>query len=102
VTLTLADLQASLRSLAGPVEHLSQAQNLTLLCPNCFVDCGPDSAHEFVCWFVGRGVTRDLVPSQRWEPRGTGLSDITLRPVHSPPDPCHEFFHITSGRVLLI
>lgn len=60
-----------------PVDTLAEATGITFKCPKCFKPDG--GGHYVICWFTG--VPCDVSPGPgRWNPAGTGLSDLTFVP----------------------
>lgn len=82
----LIDLDASFRKLIDATSHmevknLSEADGIIFLCPKCFVDLkGKYGCHSVLCWFEGK-VPDSLDPKPgRWNPVGTGLTDLSFVP----------------------
>src|SRR6266852_6001657 len=72
---------------AWPVAMLAEAHGVRFLCPICFAKNGGNiGTHHVEVTFAGRGVPDHLGShaedgsASRWEPTGTGLADLTLRP----------------------
>lgn len=61
------------------VKKLSDADGVMFLCPKCFAaNGGRVGTHSVICWFTGK-VDADVAPGPgRWNPRGTGLKDLTF------------------------
>lgn len=83
-----------------PVD-LANAQGVMFLCPACFAtNGGKVGTHRVLSWFRGRGVPDDAKPGPgRWEPEGSDLNDLTLRPSIdlSIGDGCKWHGFVTSG-----
>ena len=87
-----------------PVETLAEAHGLRFLCPKCFeTNKGRVGTHAVMCWFEDR-VPDSAVPSPgRWNPVGTGLSDITFVPGLKSKSVqinggCNAHFFVAGGR----
>lgn len=61
------------------VRKLSGAEGVMFLCPACFrKNRGRVGTHIVICWFTGVPLNPGLTGPGRWNPRGTGLSDLTF------------------------
>lgn len=60
-------------------DTLAEADGIIFLCPKCFAsNNGSVGTHSVICWFVGK-VPDELDPKPgRWNPRGTGMDDLTF------------------------
>jgi len=90
------------RTYRYPVDTLAEAHGISFLCPKCIDHNG--HAHSVVCWFDGR-VPDDATPGPgRWNPTGTGYSDLSFVPgaksksvrLHGG---CNAHFLVTNGLV---
>lgn len=63
------------------VESLAEADGIEFLCPKCFAANGGEvGTHAVICWFEGK-VADDVEPKPgRWNPTGTGFSDLSFVP----------------------
>jgi hypothetical protein len=64
-----------------PVDTLAEADGLQFLCPKCMTDKGGRrGVHYVLCWFEGK-VPDDIDPKPgRWNPKGTGIDDLSFVP----------------------
>jgi hypothetical protein len=84
----LEELEASFLRILKKRNHRSTSPRITIarahgvwfLCPLCYAkNKGPVGTHAVICWFAGSGVPDDMDPKPgRWNPAGTGLSDLTF------------------------
>ena len=101
----LSDLQPTFIRVAAPTgtDVLSNAQGMRMLCPRCFRrKNGPVGVHSVELYFANRGVPEAagdaLCRPRRWVVRGTGFSDLSLRPEIGIPS-CGYSGLITNGEV---
>jgi hypothetical protein len=86
-----------------PVDTLAEAHGISFLCPKCI---GEHGGHSVVCWFEGR-VPDDEEPGPgRWNPTGTGYSDLSFVPGAKSNSVqlrggCNAHFLVTNGLVKL-
>lgn len=60
------------------VDTIAEADGISFLCPKCVDDQG--RGHSVICWFEGK-VPDDATPGPgRWNPSGTGYSDLSFVP----------------------
>lgn len=60
-------------------ETMFESDGLWFLCPKCFgKNNGPIGTHAILCWFVGHVADAADPKPGRWEPKGSGLDDITF------------------------
>lgn len=63
------------------VDTLAEADGIQFLCPKCFAaHGGPRGTHRVICWFEGK-VADGVEPGPgRWNPKGTGIDDLSFVP----------------------
>lgn len=69
------------RELFHYVDRLAEADGINFLCPKCFAANGSEvGTHGVICWFEGK-VPDDVQPNPgRWNPVGTGYTDLSFVP----------------------
>lgn len=87
--MTLAELEATLiryeerdgSTYLPLATSLADAHGVMFLCPKCFAENrGPVGTHSIICWFAGRVPAHATPGPGRWNPRGSGLEDLTFVP----------------------
>jgi len=90
------------------VATLQEADGITYVCPQCFVNKGNAvvGAHHIIDWFRGK-VPDDASPGPgRWTPSGTGIDDLTFVPGDPPmmtsvrlQGECNAHYHVKNGAI---